>query len=618
MYKRTWALALVLSAGPPLAWGQVRLGSEFQVNTYTTGTYTTGYQFRSAVASDAAGNFVVVWSNYGQDGSNWGIFGQRFNASGVPQGSEFRVNSYTTGDQQYQAVASDANGNLIIVWESPQDNGTIGVFARRYDPAGNPLGSGEFRVNSFTTGPQQRPKVALGVNGSFVVVWHSNLQDGSNYGVFGRRYDSSGVPAGPDFQVNTYTTGNQYGPSVAADAAGNFVVAWAGQDGNQRGVFAQHYDTSGAPVGGEFQVNTYTTSSQYWPAIAMVPDGRFMVAWETDGQDGNLWGIAGRRYDALGVAQGGDFLVNTFPTGDQRKPAVTADATGNFIVTWNSPNQDGDSRGVFARRYDVSGSPDPPFLVNTYTTGPQSASAVSAASNGDFVVTWSSYGQNGTGYGTFAQRLSPDLIFRDGFESASLSAWSSSNTDGGDLSPSAFAAMNSSSVGLQAVVDDTAGIYVQDDSPRAENRYRARFYFDPNGFDPGEAQSHFRTRIFIGFDISGLRVVTLVLKRQTGAYTVEGRVRQDDGTRVDTGFFPITDGPHSLEFDWQRSTAPGANNGSFQLWIDGSSVATLSGIDNDGSPIEFVRMGAFSVKTGAAGTLYWDEFVSRRGSYIGP
>ena len=189
MYKRTWALALVLSAGSPLAWGQVRLGSEFQVNTYTTGIYPTGYQFRSAVASDATGNFVVVWSNYGQDGSNWGIFGQRFNASGVPQGSEFRVNSYTTGDQQYQAVASDTNGNVIVVWESPQDNGTTGVFARRYDPAGNPLGSGEFRVNSFTTGPQQRPRVALGVNGSFVVVWHSNLQDGSNYGVFGRRYD---------------------------------------------------------------------------------------------------------------------------------------------------------------------------------------------------------------------------------------------------------------------------------------------------------------------------------------------------------------------------------------------------------------------------------------------
>jgi len=612
MYKRIWALALVLAAGSSLAWGQVRRGSEFQVNVYTTNS-----QYLPAVASDANGNFVVVWNSFGgQDGHVQGIFGRRFDSAGTPLGGEFQVNNYTTGIQHNQSVSSDANGNVIIVWDSQQDSG-VGIFARRYDPAGNPLGSGEFRVNSYTTSLQQRPKAAIAGNGSFIVVWESYLQDGNSYGIFGRRYDSSGLPLGPDFQVNTYTTSQQYKSAVAADSAGNFIVVWSGQDAAPRGVIAQRYDASGARIGSEFVVNTYTTSSQYRPSVAMAPDGRFMVVWETFGQDGSSWGVAGRRFDASGVAQGADFLVNTYTTGDNRNPAVAADAAGNFVVTWNSPNEDGNALGIFGRRYDVAGSPDPPFRVNTYTTGDQFASAVGAASNGDFVVAWYSP-QDGDMTGVFAQRLSPDLIFRDDFESASLSAWSSSTTDGGDLSPSAFAAMNSSSVGLQAVVDDTAGIFVQDDSPHAENRYRARFYFDPNGFDPGEAQSHFRTRIFIGFEGSGLRVITLVLKRQTGAYTVEGRVRRDDGTRVDTGFFPITDAPHSLELDWQRSTAPGADNGSFQLWIDGSSVATLSGIDNDGSPIEFVRMGAFSVKTGAVGTLYWDEFVSRRESYIGP
>jgi hypothetical protein len=29
-------------------------------------------------------------------------------------------------------------------------------------------------------------------------------------------------------------------------------------------------------------------------------------------------------------------------------------------------------------------------------------------------------------------------------------------------------------------------------------------------------------------------------------------------------------------------------------------------------------MGALSVKPGASGTLYWDEFESRRDDYIGP
>ena len=54
----------------------------------------------AAVAMDADGDFVVVWQSYGQDGSGYGVFAQRFNARGAPLGDEFQVNSYTT-DRQY-------------------------------------------------------------------------------------------------------------------------------------------------------------------------------------------------------------------------------------------------------------------------------------------------------------------------------------------------------------------------------------------------------------------------------------------------------------------------------------------------------------------------------------
>ena len=176
--------------------------------------------------------------------------------------------------------------------------------------------------------------------------------------------------------------------------------------------------------------------------------------------------------------------------------------------------------------------------------------------------------------------------------------------------------MAGTAFGLRAFVNDTNSLFVQDDTPNAESRYRARFYFDPNGFDPGESESHFRTRILIA-NGSGFRLITIVLKRQLGAYTIEARVRRNDGTRADTGFFPISDGPHFIEFDWQRATGPGANDGSLQLFIDGGSVATLGGIDNDQVPVDLARMGALSVKTGAAGTLYFDQFESRRLRLIG-
>jgi len=111
---------------------------------------------------------------------------------------------------------------------------------------GNPLGP-EFRVNTYTTDGQGDPKVAFDSAGNFIVVWDSLQQDGSGFGIFGQRYAVSGVPLGPEFAVNTYTTSSQRFPRVASDAAGNFVVMWdsLGQDGSNGSIFGQHVDGPG-------------------------------------------------------------------------------------------------------------------------------------------------------------------------------------------------------------------------------------------------------------------------------------------------------------------------------------------------------------------------------------
>ena len=84
------------------------------------------------MASDAAGNFVVVWTSE-QDGSNTGVFGQRYDSTGAPLGPEFRVNTYKTDSQALPAAASDGAGNFVVVWTSyGQDGSNAGVFGQRY------------------------------------------------------------------------------------------------------------------------------------------------------------------------------------------------------------------------------------------------------------------------------------------------------------------------------------------------------------------------------------------------------------------------------------------------------------------------------------------------------
>ena len=72
------------------------------------------------------------------------------------------------------------------------------------------------------------------------------------------------VPAGAEFQVNTYTTGSQFVSPWPSDAGG--ASSWSGErsarTARRYGVFAQRFDAAGAPLGAEFQVNTYTTGQR--------------------------------------------------------------------------------------------------------------------------------------------------------------------------------------------------------------------------------------------------------------------------------------------------------------------------------------------------------------------
>jgi hypothetical protein len=211
----------------------------------------------------------------------------------------------------------------------------------------------------------------------------------------------------------------------------------------------------------------------------------------------------------------------------------------------------------------------------------------------------------------------PDHVFADDFQSGALAAWSAANTAGGDLAVAADAGMGGTTLGLRATVDDTAGRFVEDATPSAEKRYRARFYLDADGFDPGVADGHLRTRVFIAFQgAPARRRVAIVLRLLGGQHALMARVRRDDGTLADTGFVPVAPG-QPVELDWVAASAPGASDGTFQMWIGGVLAAGLDGLDTGGGGIDFARLGALSLKTGASGTLAFDEFVSRRKTYIG-
>jgi len=401
---------------PSLAWSQLSpLGGEQQVNTSTAQS-----QEFPALAMDNNGNATVVWQSMATDGSGYGIFGRRFDNNGGPLSIEFQINTTTTSNQQAPAVASDASGNTVVVWMSQdQDGDGWGIYGQRYNAAGVAQGS-EFLVNNTTAGQQREPQVAMDANGNFVVVWADNALDGSGMGIFARRFDASGTALGNAFQVNTFATGYQGHPQIALHTSGSFVIAWQslGQDGSNHGVYFQRYDATGVAQGSDTQAATTTTDNQQSPTIGMAANGEFVLAWSSYGQDGSNLGVFGRRFSATGTASAGEFQVNTTTNSSQNQPHVMVASDGSFVISWTSYGQDGSYTGVYLQAYDpagiVAGSES---QVNTRTQDFQQAPRGAwTDSNNNLLLVWmdglhqSNATHDGGDYGIYLRGYSPNAV----------------------------------------------------------------------------------------------------------------------------------------------------------------------------------------------------------------
>lgn len=224
------------------------------------------------------------------------------------------------------------------------------------------------------------PSIAARPGGGFVVVWRSDDLDDQDQLVFGRTLAATGLPDGPRFIVSESPTEEYPMPAVAAGGSSVVAVWDEGDD-----LLARRFDTSGTPLDGQFTVASDLVG--YYPSVAADPLGNFLVAWSND--DGSGLGIAAQAFDALGVPLGGPVQVNTYTTSDQSRPSVSADGAGNFVVTWDSYGQDGDGYGIFAQRFAASGMPvGGEIAVNDQTDADQRFASVSVDPGGGFLVAW--------------------------------------------------------------------------------------------------------------------------------------------------------------------------------------------------------------------------------------
>jgi len=393
---------------------------------------------------DADGDFVAAWSDYSD---YYGVYMRRFSADGTPLDSSDRlVNTTSSGGDYVQSVASSPDGRFVVVFIDSSST----VFARLYDAEGNAQDD-QFEV-SLTGG--SGASVAMASDGSFVVVWWNR---GSKE-VYARRFSADGTALdATEVKVNTTASVSYLSmPHIGMAPAGNYIIAWGGYDVADSNIRARRYSADGTAIdASDFIVNSTTDGNQYHSNVAVDSSGNFVVTWWDETSGGNT-GVYAKCYDAdgnvvkdeFGVILDADYTNSSFAA-----PFIAMDAEGDFtIATTDYGTSDGDGYGVYMQRYDSSCTAQYAAPVHVgAAAGSDGAGGVVMDANGDTVVVFTNMnGDDGDGYGVFAQR------YEGAGHTVDLSLVGSGDTNnlGGDLTYTFTVTNNGSGTALGLSLDD--------------------------------------------------------------------------------------------------------------------------------------------------------------------
>lgn len=345
--------------------------------------FTTSSQERAALAVDAQGGSVVVWQSRRQEDGGYGVYARRFAPDGSAVGPEVHVNATTRGMQMLPAVAIDGEGAVWFAWGSHGQDGDQGtVVARRFDSA-LATATSEVIVHEEARGDQRDPAIAGLAEGRALVVWSSHEHDGRTSRVEGRLVGADGMPIGASFRVDEGGSSRNELPTIAAGAAGSSVVVWARSDesGVPTGIHARQYGSNVEALGDELRLDGASGRMPIEPALALGPSGDLVVAWLESGKEGHE--VRLRRF----ASQSGTFVPGAVQSIAVSGPgytsglAIDANACNEVLVSWNRHGEgDQMEAGIFARIFGSDGvARGETFAVSAQVAGEQELAVASGA-----------------------------------------------------------------------------------------------------------------------------------------------------------------------------------------------------------------------------------------------
>ncbi|MBN2087902.1 hypothetical protein JW758_06175 [Candidatus Peregrinibacteria bacterium] len=303
------------------------------------------------------------------------------------------------GQMENPTIAIDNSDNTILAWQAKGEK-SYEIMFQKFDNYGIPVGFPK-RANRYRPNDQQNPRIAMGKDGDYVMVWQSYQQDGSGTGIYGRHFSADGKKISDEFRANTFLIGNQSNPDIAMNEAGQYVIVWMseGQNGFLKDIHAQIFNSEGEKIGKEIKVSSGERRIEDSPSVAIDRKGNFMVVWQ--GYKNDDWNIYGQIFDSTGNRKSdNDILVNKTTEFEQQHPDVVTIASNKFMVVWSNQTLhdilETTMENISGQIFMTSGNKSRnEFMITSPIFGHQEHPSVTQISLSEAYITWENYFKHG-------------------------------------------------------------------------------------------------------------------------------------------------------------------------------------------------------------------------------
>ena len=296
--------------------------------------FTTADSDTPRVAMDGQGRFAVTWVDINSSASR-SVMMRYFDATGTPVTGITQLTA--AGAYDFVPDVAASNGSLVVTWAHVYSGLDIDIYAERFvTSSGIPPAQGIFYVN-VDTNYETAPSVAMSPDGRFDIAYERQYS-ANDYDIFASQYDANGSLVRGNIYIN-FDSNIEFRPMVAMNAAGDAVVTYERLTNNDFGVYANRL-SSGGVVGRMIAVQDAVGVDEFDPTVALAPDGRFAVAYDTFP-------------DGVHVTEIGsdDTVVATVGVADTSSPAIAVDSLGHFVVTYQRFNPTTNHDDIFRRDF---------------------------------------------------------------------------------------------------------------------------------------------------------------------------------------------------------------------------------------------------------------------------